>query len=410
MPQAMVPSEQAPVLPLPDKPSIAVLPFVNMSEDPKQEYFSDGMTEDLITDLSRVSGLFVISRNSAFTYKGKAVKMQDVARELGVQYVLEGSVRRANDQVRITAQLVDAATDSHLWAERYDRPLKDIFALQDEIVQKIVMTLKLQLTLWEQGFLVRKRTDNIEAYDYYLRGEAYFWRTTKEANVQARQMFEKAVELDPQYAEAYAALGWTYLFEWTWQWSQDPQALEQALELAQKAIALDDSVPSAHSLLSRVYQWKNQHEQAIAEGEQAIALDPNNADGYAILARTLNYAGRPAEAIGLVEKAMRLNPRYPVGYLFQLGHAYHLTGRHEEAIAALKSVLIRNPNNLGAHIRLVFIYSEQLGREEEARAEAVEVLRLSPNFSLEVWRQRLPYKDPAVLERYLAALRKAGLK
>jgi TolB-like protein len=198
-------------LPLPDKPSIVVLPFVNMSEDPKQEYFSDGMTEDLTTDLSKISGLFVIARNSASIYKGKAVKVQDVSRELGVRYVLEGSVRRADNQVRISAQLVDATTGGHLWSERYDRPLKDVFALQDEIVQKIVTTLKLQLTLWEQGILVRKTTDNLEAYDSYLRGLESFSRAIlggprREVNVQARQMFERAIELDPTYAQAYVML------------------------------------------------------------------------------------------------------------------------------------------------------------------------------------------------------------
>ncbi len=266
---------QPPSLPLPDKPSIVVLPFVNMSEDPKQEYFSDGLTEDLTSALSKISSLFVIARNSAFTYKGKAVKVQDVSKELGVRYVLEGSVRKADNQVRITAQLIDATTGGHLWSERYDRPLQDIFALQDEVVQKIVTTLKLQLTLQEQGILVRKTTDNLEAYDYYLRGREHFNRFTQEANAQARQMFEKALELDPQYAEAYAFLGWTYFREWGLQWSQDPQTLEQAFALAQKAVALDDSLPQAHVVLGAVYLWKKQHDQAIAEAERAIALDPN---------------------------------------------------------------------------------------------------------------------------------------
>jgi adenylate cyclase len=396
-------------LPLPDKPSIVVLPFVNMSEDPKQDYFSDGITEDLTTALSQISSLFVIARNSAFTYKGKAVKVQDVGRELGVQYVLEGSVRRANDQVRITAQLVDAATDSHLWAQRYDRPLKDIFALQDEIVQKIVTTLKLQLTLREQGYLVRKTTDNLEAYDLYLRGIEASNRYTQEARIQARQRFEKALALDPQYAEAYVRLGMTYVRGWSLQWDQDSQALEQAFELVQKAVALDDSLPLAHRVLGLVLVWKKQHDQAIAAAERAVALDPNDAEGYARLGEILNFAGRPEEAIGLIEKAIRLNPRSPAIYLVYLGHAYYLTGRYEEAIAISKGVLTRNPDVLPAHVFLAAIYSE-LGREAEARAEVAEVLRISPPYSLEVYRQRLPYKDPAVLERQLAALRKAGLK
>ncbi len=406
---ALVTQEAQPAFPLPDKPSIVVLPFVNMSEDPKQEYFSDGLTEDLTSALSKISSLFVIARNSAFTYKGKAVKVQDVSKEMGVRYVLAGSVRRADNQVRITAQLIDATTGGHLWSERYDRPLQEIFALQDDVVRKIVTTLKLQLTLQEQGILVRKTTDNLAAYDYYLRGLESLNRQTQEANAQARQMFEKALELDPQYAEAYAFLGWTYLREWGFQRSQDSQALEQTFALAQKAVALDDSLPMAHRLLGFAYQWKKQHDQAIAEEERAIALDPNDADSYAWLGATLDFAGRPEEVMGLIEKAMRLNPHYPLLYVFILGHSYHLMGRYEEAIAAYKKALTRNPNLSPAHQFLATIYS-RLGREEEARAEVTEVLRISPNFSLEVWRQRVPFKDPAELERYLDGLRKAGLK
>jgi len=409
-PSLITQEAQPPLLPLPDKPSIVVLPFANMSQDPEQEYFSDGLTEDLTSALSRLSSLFVIYRNSASTYKGKAVKVQEVSKELGVQYVLEGSVRKADGQVRITAQLIDALQDHHLWTERYDRPLKDIFALQDEIVQKIVTTLKLQLTLWEQGYPVRKTTDNLEAYDYFLRGSEHFLRFTKETNAQARQMYEKALELDPQYAEAYQALGYTYLREWMSQWSPAPQNLERAFELEQKALVLDPSLPFAHVLLGWVYLWKDrQYEQAIAEAERAIALDSNNADSYMALAEILIYPGRSEEAIGWMEKAMRLNPRYPALYLRILGTAYYWTGRTEEAIAAFERALARNPNWLAAHFFLAFVYSE-LGQEEKARAAAAEVLRLSPNFSLEGVRQRFPIKDPAALERMIAALRRAGLK
>jgi adenylate cyclase len=392
-----------------DTPSIAVLPFVNLSGDPEQEYFSDGITEELTASLSRLPGLFVISRNTAFFYKGKAVKTQDIGMELGVRYVLEGSTRKAGVQVRITAQLIDATTGGHLWSEHYDRPLQDIFALQDEVVQKIVTTLKLQLTVQEQGILVRKTTDNLEAYDYYLRGRVHFSRLTQEANAQARQMFERALELDPQYAEAYAFLGSTYLAEWVLQWSQDSQALEQAFALAQRAIAVDDSLAQAHGTLGTVYLWKKQYNQAIAEEERAIALDSNFAEAYTWLGETLKFAGRPEAVMGLIEKAMRLNPHYPPLYLFFLGEAYLSTGRYEEAIAAYKRALTRNPNLLPAHVGLATIYSE-LGREEEARAEAAEVLKISPKYSLEGVRQLWPYKDQAVLERKLAALRKAGLK
>ncbi len=411
IPQSSIRNPEA--LPLPDKPSVVVLPFVNMSEDPKQEYFSDGLTEDLTTDLSKLSSLFVIARNSAFTYKGKAVKVQEVSKELGVQYVLEGSVRKADSQIRITAQLVDATTGHHLWSERYDRPLQDLFALQDEIRQKIVTALKVKLTPEEQERLKRFPTDNLEAYDYFLRGEEYYFRYTKEANAQARQMYEKALELDPQYAAVYASLSRAYWSDWIWQWSQDPpQSLQQAFTLAQRAIALDDSLPWAHITLGLVYLGKKQHEQAIAEVERAVTLDPNGAGGYAGLGFILNWAGRPEEAIGMTEKALRLNPHDPhdpFNCSYILGHAYRLLGRYEEAIAALKRALVRSPDLLPAHTHLAAAYSE-LGREAEARAEGTEVLRISPNFSLDAWRQILPYKDQAEVERYLASLRKAGLK
>jgi adenylate cyclase len=407
-PRPFAPDTEAtlPPLPLPDKPSIVVLPFANISNDPTQDYFSDGISEDITTDLSRLSGLFVISRNSAFTYKGKAVKIQEVGRELGVQYVLEGSVRKAGGQVRVTVQLIDADNDHHLWAERYDRALQDIFALQDEIVQKIVTTLKLQLTVMEQGFLVRKTTSNVEAYDYLLRGTDYHIRYTKEANAQARQMLEKAIELDAQYARAYSTLGWTYYWAWLAQWNPDPQTLEQALTLAQKAIALDDS--RAHGLLAGIYLQKKQYEPALTEAERAAALEPNSF-GYTVLGTVLNYMGRPEEAVEMVEKAIRLDPRSPVASLSILGQTYRLMGRYEEAIAAHKRALTANPNYVYCYVHLASMYGE-LGREAEARAAAAEILRLSPNFSVDSLRQRLPYKDPAVLERHLEALRRAGLK
>jgi adenylate cyclase len=261
----------------------------------------------------------------------------------------------------------------------------------------------------EQGILVRKATDNLAAYDYYLRGRAHYNRFTQAANAQARQLFEQVLELDPQYAEAYALLGSTYFLEWAFQWSQDPQTLEQAFALAQRAVALDDSLPVAHMILGNVYAWKKQYDRAIAEAERAIALNANFADAYTRLGDILKFAGRPEEALGLIEKAVRLNPHYPPLYLFFLGEAYRFTGRYEEAIAAYKRALTRNSDLLPAHQGLATIYSE-LGREEEARAEAAEVLKISPKYSLEGVRQLWPYKDQAVLERKLAALRKAGLK
>jgi tetratricopeptide (TPR) repeat protein len=296
-----------------------------------------------------------------------------------------------------------------VWAESYDRELKDIFAVQDEVRQKIVLALKVKLTPEEHERFRRAPTDNLEAYDYYLRGAEYYRRFTKERNAQARQMFEKATELDPQYAAAYADLGRTYSQEWAWQWSQDPQILERAFALAQQAIALDDSLPVAHRILGGVYLWKKQHDLAAAEGERAIALDPNDADNYWTLSLTLNFAGRPEEAIRLAEQAMRLNPHDPILSLNSLGWAYLLMGRYEDAIAALKKALPLNLDFLPNHYFLAVSYSE-LDRQEEARTEVAAVLRISPNFSVEALRQRLPYKDPIVLERIAAALRKAGLK
>jgi adenylate cyclase len=386
-----------------------VLPFANMSSDPEQEYFSDGITEDLITDLSKLSGLFVISRNSVFLYKGKAVKPEQVGQELGVQYVLEGSIRKANSRVRITAQLIDATTGHHVWAERYDRDLQDIFAVQDEVTRKIVAAFEVKLTEGEQQRLGRASTGNLEAYDYYLQGLKCHALTTEEANTEARQMFEKAIQLDPQFAVAYVYLGWTYFEEWVLGWNQNAEMLEHAFTWARRALALDEALSDGHRLLGIIQLWKKNYEQAIAEVEQAITLNPNGADGYAALGDVLNWDGRPKEAIELIEKAVRLNPQYPTWYVWDLGHAYYLAGRYEEALATLKRVLIRNPNFMPAHAYLCTIYTE-LGRAEEAEAEGTEFRRLAPHLTLDELRRRLPYKDPTRLERILDVARKAGLQ
>ncbi len=398
-----------PSLPLPDKPSIAVLPFTNMSGDPEQEYFSDGITEDIITDLSKISGLFVIARNSSFSYKGRALDVEQVGLDLGVRYVLEGSVRRANERVRINAQLLDATTGGHVWAERYDGEMQDIFALQDQVTQQIVQALHVTLTADEQTRLIRKSTDNLEAYDFVLRGESYLWRTTKESLIQSRHLFEQAIALDAQYAAAYAWLGWADLIGVVMQWEQDPQVLQRARELVQQAVALDDSLPVAHRLLGYIYLFQKQHEPAITELERAVALDPNDADNYAWFGNALNFVGRPQEALGFIQQAIRLNPRYPFLYLYFLGHTYRTLGQLEEAIAVLKRTLAHNPDFLPAYYNLVLSYVE-LGRIEEARTVATEIRRLSPNFSVATMNQLLPYKDPTSLERSLAAFREAGLE
>jgi len=396
--------------PLPDKPSIAVLPFVNMSGDPEQEYFSDGLTEEIITALSKVHKMFVIARNSTFSYKGKQVKVQQVAEELGVRYVLEGSVRKAGDRVRITAQLIDALTGHHLWAERYERDLKDIFALQDEITKKIITALRMKLDSGETARLYAKGTQNLEAYIKTLQGVECFRRVTEENNLLARQYLKEAIALDPEYSVAYAFLGWTHMHDSRYGWSKSRHvSMDRALELAQKALILDDTQLLGRLLLSYIYRQKRQYEKSIAEIERVIELNPNYADAYAHLAGRLYAVGRGEEAIASAKKAMRLNPISPWFYLYWLGMAHWVMEQYDEAIAAYKKVLHQYPTNVVAHIALTASYS-LLGREEEARAEAAEVLRLDPKFSVNNYAKRLPFKNQADTERYADALRKAGLK
>ncbi len=407
IPSPSIPPAYPPVLPLPGKPSIVVLPFANMSGDRDQEYFSDGITDDLTTALSRIPDVFVIARTSAFTYKGRAAKVQDISRQLGVKYVLEGSVRKADNQVRITAQLVDATTGDHLWAEHYDRPLRDIFALQDELVRRIVTTMGLTLSLWEKHDIPEpRRTDNIEAYDDDLRGWAYLLTFTQEGAAKARKMFQKAIELDPKYADAYAGVGWTYLNDWSFQWSRDPQLLDRALELGHQAIAVDNSNTDALTLSSAVEVDKKQYDRAIADSERVITLDPNYTYAYEWVARALIFSGRPADGIGWMKKVMRLDPRRGRDrYFAEVGLAYLAMGRYEESVSALKQCLPAFGNAPGPHLNLAIDYIE-LGRDDEARTEAAEVLRINPRFS-----PRPPvFKDQALNDRFIADLRKAGLK
>jgi adenylate cyclase len=372
---ASIPPPAKPALALPDKPSIAVMPFINMSGDREQEYFSDGITDDLITDLSRLPGLFVIARDSTFTYKGKAAKLQDVGRELGVKYVMEGSVRKAADQLRITVQLADATTGDELWAERYDRPLRDVFALQDEIVRRIVTTLNLQIALSQQGFVIPRRTENLEAYDDLLRGVGYDISWTKSGILKARQLFERAIALDPNYADAYASLGDNYFSGYVLALNAEPDALDRALHLEQQANALDDSLSGVHAVRAYIYVQKNQHDQALTEAQRAIALDPNSAFGYLSLAEVLNSFGKSSEALAAAQKAMRLDPRNSVTYLWQQGWAYSQLGRWEEAIPALRGSLSLHPDFIWAHAWLAVDYYN-LGDRGGARAETRQVERL----------------------------------
>lgn len=390
-----------------EKSSIAVLPFVNMSADPEQEYFSDGLTEDLITDLSKISSLFVIARNSVFTYKGRAVKVEEVGKELCVQYVVEGSVRKAGNRLRITAQLIDASSGGHLWAERYDRDLEDIFALQDEVTKEIVSALAVKLTEDERKSMACASTDNVEAYDYRLRGSEYFARATKEANAQARQMYEKAIEIDQGFSVAYVDLGWTYVSDWVFQWRQDPDALGKASELAQKALSLDDSLPGAYRLLGSLCAWRNEYDDGVTALEKAITHDPNDAESYATLARIHVFAGRSKNAVGLMGKAVRLNPAHPAWYSNVLGMAYFMM-KDDKATRAFKQAIQLNPNFLPPHIFLAVIHSKQ-SNDDEAQAEVAEVLRISPEYTLERFAEMIPIADQAVMAKMLDSLRKAGL-
>jgi adenylate cyclase len=411
-PPLEVASKEKMAFPLPDKPSIAVLPFVNMSDDPKQEFFSDGITEEIITALSKVPRLFVIARNSTFTYKGKSVKVKQVSEELGVRYVLEGSVRKEGDKVRITAQLIDAITGHHLWAERYDRDLKNIFALQDEITLKIINGLQVKLTEGEQIAVFAKSTSNLEAYLKLFQAREYSNSMTREGDLLQRQMAEEVIALDPRCSLAYLILSQTHLRElfFGWRGESPEQSLRLAEELIKKAFALDDSLGMAHTLLGRVYLNKKQHDQAIAEGERGLALSPNDDFVQSGLAVYLYYSGRIEESIALYKKALRLNPFPPVWYLWGLGSCYRDIGRYEEAIGEFRKALHLYPDSLLPHLGLATTYS-LMGRDQEAHAETTEVLRIDPKFSLNRFAKNfLVFKNQNDADRYIESLRKAGLK
>jgi adenylate cyclase len=409
-PPMEVASQERMTFPLPDKPSIAVLPFVNMSEDPKQEYLADGITENIISALSKVPKLFVIARQTTFAYKGKPVKIQQVAEELGVHYVLEGSVQRSGDNLRITAQLIDALGGHHMWSERYDRELKHIFALQDEITLKIIAALEVKLTAGERARLRAKGTENLQAYLKYVQALEPFYTVTKEGNAQARLLLEEVIALDPEFPAAYALLGSTHFMDVPLGSSKSPrESINQAFELMNKAITLDDSYASAHSILGWLYILKERnYDKAIAECERALDLAPNLDISNIWMGLVLTYAGRHEEAVRYCEQALRLNPIPPAWNFRALGWAYFGAGRYEEAIAAHKKGLQRTPNDILTNEALTVAYS-WAGRLEEARAQAAEILRINPKYSVEQRAKRSLYKNQADRDRYLDGLRKAGL-
>lgn len=390
-------------------PSVAVLPFTNMSGDPDQEYFADGFTEDLITDLSKVSELLVIARNSVFVYKGKNIKIEEVGKDLGVRYILEGSVRKEGGKVRINAQLIDVKTGGHIWADRYDRKIEDIFDLQDEVSQKIVTALALKLTEGEQERLLKKETANLEAYDAYLRGLEFYSRFTRESNAQARTYFEKASGLDPAFASALSKLGWTYFADWVMGWSQDRKSLQIAMEKAQNALSANKASFEGQCLAASVLLWEKKHDEAIATYQKALDLNPNYAEACSGLGDALAWAGRPEEAIPLIEEAIRLNPSHPAYYEFNLGHAYFLIRQYDKAIATLKKSLSINSDFFPSRIFMAAAYSE-MGKIEDAITTLRPILDRYDKDSMKTLGTRLPYKDPRILQRILDALSKAGLQ
>jgi adenylate cyclase len=394
--------------PLPDKPSIVVLPFDNMSGDPKEDYLSDGLTEQIITTLSRYPRIFVIARQSAFRYKETPVKIQKVAEDLGVQYVLKGGVQKSDDRLRITVQLIDAISGSYIWSERYDRQLKDIFALQDEIMINVMNNMVAELTEGEQ---TRRWTEsgvtNLKALEKHYQAQGFFCLHTKENYEKARPLFEEAIALDPKFVWPYVYLGYAHLG--LSRWSKSPaKSLQTAFELAQKALDIDDTNDGPHSLLSAIYRRKRQHDKALTEVEKAIDLNPNSSDSYMMLSLTVGEMGRWKESVLYGEKSLRLSP-FPGAFPFYaLGRAYFMTGQYDESIATWKKALKVSPKFLSGYVYLAACYSG-MGRDAEAAAAVKEVLRLNPKFTIEWHAKRLQYKNKADIEREVAALQRAGL-
>ena len=403
-----------PTLALPDKPSIGVLAFTNMSGDPDQEYFSDGITEDIITGLSRFSELFVIARNSSFQYKGKSPDIRQVGRELGVRYVLEGSIRRASDRVRISAQLIDAVTGAHRWAERYDRQLEDVFAVQDEVSGAIVAILVAHVNKAEAERTLLKPPETWQAYDFFMRASDIYTAVRSSFNVadlyEARRLLERSIALDPSYARAYATLSHTHLLAWLRRLDEDhlsPTALERAHRLAWKAVQLDPNLPIAHAHLGMVLTFEGQHEQSVAEFERAFALNPNFTDWR--FGTALVRAGQPARAIPIIETHMRYDPFYAPHAPGQLGIARYMLKEYSQALLPLREFTSRAPNVSQGHIWLAANLA-QLGQLDEARAEAAELLRIDPKYTIDGTQKRLAlFKRPEDAEHMFDGLRKAGL-
>jgi adenylate cyclase len=389
-------------------PSLAVLPFTNMSGDPEQEYFADGITEDLITDLSKLSGLVVIARNSVFTYKGRAVRVEQIGRELGVRYVLEGSVRKAGDRVRVTAQLVETSNGHHVWAERYDRRLEDIFTVQDEITGEIVAALELSLSEGERGRIGVVPTGNMEAYDLFLRGEYEVLRGDREAQLRGQALLKQAIELDPEFGAAYALLSESYMGSWLGQYVDDPSVMTRALELAEEGARRDAQDPYVLRQLAAIYVFIGREEEAIAVAEKALELNPNEANAYRALTQAYLFLGRMDEAELTVAKAKRLDPHNWMSFYLE-GVIQAWAGRFREAIPPLRRASSIRPAFVPPHMILAWAYAET-GDLETARTEVAEVLRISPRYSLAELENRIKIRSPATFERLKSTLRPLGLE
>jgi adenylate cyclase len=380
-----------------------------MSGDPEQEYFADGITEDLTTDLSRISGLFVVARNSSFAYKGQSVDVRTVSEELGVRYVLEGSVRRSGDQIRINAQLIDASSGGHLWAERFDGTMADVFKLQDRVNRRIVAALEVSLTAADERRFDRIETTSPDAYDLMLRGIEEYNRFTGENLALARALFEQAARLDPGYARAYANIALTYATEVNFQWTADrEESIRLGLEYAGKALALDDSIPQIYLTRSILYLSQRQHQAALEAAQRTVEVHPNYADGQATLAFIQSYSGKLDEALESLDRAMQINPQGTGVYLAIKGRILFLMRRYDEAIRVLEVALDRNPAFDRIHMHLAAALAE-LGRLEDAAWSVEEALAISPNLSLARERRESLYLEQSDIDHYIEALRKAGL-
>jgi len=398
-------------LSLPDKPSVAVLPFVNMSDDPKQEFFSDGISEDIINALVRWPTILVIPRSSSFIYKGKEVDAKQVGREMGVRYVLDGTVRREGNRLRITAQLIDVTTLQHLFSERYEREMKDIFAIQDEITMKILTAMRVSLSGEGVPSLRSKGTKNIEAYLKLLQAEAIFQTMNRATQAQARRLAEEAVALDPEYARAYTMIAVTIGNEvLLGVYKNRREALERAMALAEKAVQLDDSEEMAHRCLGFIAILLNRdYEKAIAGAKRAVELAPNSVLAQTILGYFLYSAGRTEEAIPILKRAVALSPIPLPRTLSHLCIACRKARRYEEAVAVCRQLIQLEPNYIYPHLTLAATFAE-MERMEEARAEITEVLRIDPKYMVKVVPRSFPWKDQAEIDRLIDSLRKAGLK